>query len=94
MIASFQEWFCWAFQSVSLLVNFCAVVITVIGLVLWIRKRISLRRTRHLRKVWGIKDHDAVVVVCSELDDPTERQNVEAREFIYCLKYGDVDAYF
>jgi hypothetical protein len=62
-------------------------------------------RTRHLQKVWGIKDGDHVIVVCSELPNPEERQFVkeegddevpieERREFIYNLKYGDVDAYF
>jgi hypothetical protein len=35
-----------------------------------------------------------VIVVCSELDDPETRQQVEDREFIYNLKYGDIDAYF
>ncbi len=94
MIASFQEWLCQAFQPVACFVNFCAVLITAIWVVRETRKRISLRRTRHLRKVWGIKDHDVVVVVCSELKNPKKRQNVEPREFIYCLKYGDVDAYF
>ena len=34
-----------------------------------------------------------MVVVCSELDDPPSRQFVEPREFIYSLKYGDLDAY-
>jgi hypothetical protein len=47
-----------------------------------------------LRKVWGIKDGDYVAVVCSELDKPEKRQRVEPREFIYSLKYGDVDAFF
>lgn len=51
-------------------------------------------RTRHLRKIWGIKNGEYVTVVCSELDNPAKRQNVEPREFIYNLKYGDVDAYF
>ncbi|MBI4556879.1 MAG: hypothetical protein HY706_04785 [Candidatus Hydrogenedentes bacterium] len=35
-----------------------------------------------------------MIVVCSELDEPETRQHVEPREFIYSLKYGDVDAYF
>ena len=50
-------------------------------------------RTRHLRKVWGIKNGDQVIVVCSELDEPEARQQVEPREFIYSYKYGDLDAY-
>lgn len=51
-------------------------------------------RTRYLRKVWGIKNGEYVSIVCSELPDPGKRQCVEDREFIYNLKYGDVDAYF
>lgn len=51
-------------------------------------------RTRDLRKVWGIKNGEYVSIVCSELPDPGKRQHVEDREFIYNLKYGDVDAYF
>lgn len=47
-----------------------------------------------MRKVWGINNGDSVIVVCSELENPEERQYVEPREFIYNLKYGDVDAYF
>src|SRR5437763_7695072 len=58
------------------------------------RKVIHLRKTRHLRKVWGIKDRENVILVCSELDEPEKRQNLEPREYIYNLKYGDVDAYF
>ena len=50
-------------------------------------------KTRHLRKVWGFRDRDSITVVCSELDDPPTRQLVEPREFIYSLKYGDLDAY-
>ena len=50
-------------------------------------------RMRHLRKVWGFRNGDLVLVVCSELDDPPKRQFVEPREFIYSLKYGDLDAY-
>ena len=43
--------------------------------------------------MWGFRNGDSVVVVCSELDDPAARQFVEPREFIYSLKYGDLDAY-
>jgi hypothetical protein len=62
-------------------------------------------RTWHLQRIWGIKDGDHVIVVCSELPNPEDRQYVKEegeenvpiekrREFIYNLKYGDVDAYF
>lgn len=59
-----------------------------------IKALIRFYKTRHLRKVWGIKDGDYVIVVCSELEGPEERQYVIEDEFIYLLKYGDVDAYF
>jgi hypothetical protein len=51
--------------------------------------------TRHLRKVWGLKNGEHVIVVCSELEHPEELQRAgEEREFIYHRKYGDLDAYF
>ena len=71
-----------------------AVVLSAIEAVRSTGKLRRLWRTRHLRRVWGIKDGDQVIVVCSELDEPARRQQVEPREFIYSLKYGDVDAYF
>lgn len=71
-----------------------AVVLSLLGVVLSTRKLPRLWRTRHLRKVWGIKNGDSVIVVCSELEEPEVRQHIEPREFIYSLKYGDVDAYF
>ncbi len=81
-------------DSLSLLVNGCALLVTLIGAVAGVRKLGALWLTRDLRKVWGIRDKEEVIVVCSELDDPEKRQKVEPREFIYCLKYGDVDAFF
>jgi hypothetical protein len=81
-------------ETLSLWVNIYALVVSVIGILLSTKKLGRFWRTRHLRKVWGIKDGDHVIVVCSELDEPGKRQNVEPREFIYNLKYGDVDAYF
>ena len=76
------------------LINAFAAVLTLVSGVPYIRRLRSNWRTRHLRKVWGFKDGATVLVVCSELEDPEERQHVEPREFIYSLKYGDVDAYF
>lgn len=71
-----------------------AVILSVIGVIRATSKLRHMWRTRHLRRVWGIKNGDQVIVVCSELDEPATRQQVEPREFIYSLKYGDVDAYF
>lgn len=76
------------------LVSVYAVCLSLIGAIAATRKVSRLWRTRHLRKVWGFKDGDPVVVVCSELDEADSRQNVEPREFIYNLKYGDLDALF
>lgn len=82
------------FNKISLFVNIYALLVTVIGVLLSTKRIGRFWKTRHIRKVWGIKDGDYVIVVCSELDKPAKRQNVEPREFIYNLKYGDVDAYF
>ena len=79
---------------VFLIINAYAGVLTLVGGIPYVRRLIRNWRTRHVRRVWGFKDGATVIVVCSELDDPEERQHVEEREFIYNLKYGDVDAYF
>jgi len=71
-----------------------ALIVSILGVIISTIKLGRLWRTRHLRKVWGIKNGEYVIVVCSELDNAFERQNVEPKEFIYNLKYGDVDAYF
>lgn len=77
----------------ELLINVYALLASVVGVALTTRKLLRMWRTRHIRRVWGIKDRDSVLVVCSELDDSESRQHVEDREFIYALKYGDLDAY-
>jgi hypothetical protein len=92
-------------EGFSFIVNIYAVILSLIGVVFSTRKIVHFWRTRHLQKVWGIKNGDNVIVVCSELSNPEERQYVKEegendvpiekrREFIYNLKYGDVDAYF
>jgi hypothetical protein len=84
----------------SFLIKIYAVILSIIGVVRSTPKALHYFRTRHLQKVWGIKDGDDVTVVCSELPNAEERQFVKDvedegdREFIYNLKYGDVDAYF
>ncbi len=83
-----------SFGELSNLVEAYALVVSVVGAALSTPRLARFWRTRNLRKVWGIKNRDSVVVVCSELEEPAQRQNVEDREFIYALKYGDVDAYF
>lgn len=78
----------------ALIVSTYAIIVSAIGGIVATKKLIQLWKTRHLRKVWGIKSGDNVLVICSELEEPETRQFVEDREFIYNLKYGDVDAYF
>ncbi len=81
-------------ESIASLIAVYSLITTALTAQLSTRKLLHWWRTRHLQKVWGIKDGDSVIVVCSELEDPEHRQLVEPREFIYNLKYGDVDAYF
>ncbi len=81
------------FTYFALVINICATIITLVWVIGVIRKFVRSQKTKHIRKIWGIKNGDNVVVVCSELEEPENRQNVEG-EFIYNYKYGDVDAYF
>ncbi len=46
----------------------------------------------YVQGLWGFGEHDDVLVVCSELDEPDKRQRPEPNEYIYLSKYGDVDA--
>ena len=81
-------------EGITTWIKVYALILSIIGVLKTSQKLIQLWNTRNLRKVWGIKDKENVIVICSELDNPEERQNVEPREFIYNLKYGDIDAYF
>ncbi len=81
-------------DSLAFSVKVYALIVSIIGVILSTKKIGRIWRTRHLRKVWGIKNGESVIVVCSELDDGFARQHIEPKEFIYNLKYGDVDAYF
>ena len=83
-----------ALSYVSFAIGAYAVILSIVTLPSETKKRLRLWRTRNLRRIWGINDGDFVILVCSELDNPETRQNVEEREYIYNLKYGDVDAYF
>jgi len=80
-------------QSIEFWLTVYALLVSAIGGLSATAKLKRLWRTRHLRRVWGIRNGDHVIVVCSELDEAETRQQVEDREFIYSLKYGDVDAY-
>ncbi|HEY4831235.1 MAG TPA: hypothetical protein VIH61_01560 [Waddliaceae bacterium] len=84
----------------SFFINVYTVVLSLYGLILATINYVRSSRTKYLRKIWGLKNGDHVIVVCSELPNIEERQFVKdvenegEREFIYNLKYGDVDAYF
>jgi hypothetical protein len=88
------------FDGFSFLIKVYAVALSLYGLIRATINLVRSSRTKHLRKIWGLKDGDHVIVVCSELPNIEERQFVKdvedesKREFIYNLKYGDVDAYF
>ena len=81
-------------DNASTAIKVYALILSIVTISKNSKKYLKLYETRHLRKVWGIKDKESVTVICSELDNPEERQNVEPQEFIYNLKYGDIDAYF
>lgn len=51
-------------------------------------------RYRSIRRFFRFRSGQRLLLICSELDDPKERQWVEDDEFIYLMKYGDVDALF
>jgi len=69
-----------------------AFILTVITGVSFTRKFIRNWPYRHIKKIFGIRNGDRVVLLCSELPDAESRQWVEPREFIHLMKYGDVDA--
>ena len=80
-------------DSVGVWIALYAIGLSIFQVIQATRKLPHYYLTRHLQRVWGIKNGDQVIVVCSELDEPEQRQRVESREFIYSYKYGDLDAY-
>jgi hypothetical protein len=75
------------------IVTIISLVITIVSLIYPIRTIIDAWNLRYLRKIFGIKKRETVVVFCSELSNPINRQMVEEREYIYLMKYGDIDAW-
>jgi hypothetical protein len=73
-------------------IDIFTVVLSIAGGSVGISKLIRYKRYRDLQRFWRMNDGDTVLLVCSELDNPIGRQMVEDREFIYSMKYGDVDA--
>src|SRR5688572_29914845 len=81
------------FDNIKFLVYAYALFLSCIEAIKITKNVIRKSKTRDLRKVWGIRDKEDIILVCSELDDAEKEQIVEG-EFIYNRKYGDLDAYF
>jgi len=80
-------------ELIFLIISVITTATTIISQIYPIRNIIYQYKIRHIRKIFGYKNGDEVLLVCSELYNPTERQIVEDREFIYLMKYGDIDAW-
>lgn len=81
-------------EAIGFGVEIYAILVTIIGATLGLRKWRENWVLHDLTKVWGFKNGDPILVVCSELDDGEKRQLVDESEFLYLLKYGDIDALF
>ncbi len=75
------------------IVTYLSVIFSLIGIAYTAKEIFQYWRLRNIRKVLGIKSGENLLVVCSELMDPINRQMVEPREYIYLMKYGDLDAW-
>jgi hypothetical protein len=80
-------------MDISTIITIISIIVTTVSLTYPIRDSIKQWQLRHLRKIFGIKNGEKVLVVCSELTNPKKRQMIEEREFIYLMKYGDIDAW-
>lgn len=75
------------------IVTYISVLFSLFGVFYSVREALRFWNLRNIRKVLGIRPGDNVLIVCSELPNPIERQMVEPREYIYLMKYGDLDAW-
>jgi hypothetical protein len=82
------------FPTIQNSVNIATVVFGLFGIVQAVAKFPRYWRYRRIRRLLRLRRGRRTVVVCSELDQPEKRQWVEPHEFIYMLKYGDIDALF
>lgn len=80
-------------EQVEAIVTVLSVIFSLIGIIYSIIEIARYWHLRNIREVLGIKSGDDVLIVCSELPDPIDRQMVEPREYIYLMKYGDLDAW-
>lgn len=80
--------------TVSILVTLFSIAVAIFPYGYGWRDIKRLWQTRYIRRIFGINDRDRILIVCSELPNPVERQMVDPpREFIYLMKYGDLDAW-
>jgi hypothetical protein len=82
------------FPTIKDSVDVATVVFGIFGIVQAVTKLPRYWRYRRIRRFFRLRRGRRTVVVCSELDQPEKRQWVEPNEFIYMLKYGDIDALF
>lgn len=81
-------------SSFALIVNTLAVLLSAFGLIQAVPRIRRILRYWPLLRFWKYGGRQTVWIICSEADNPEVRQWPEPREFIYFLKYGDVDALF
>lgn len=81
-------------DAIEFAVNALALVLSAFGLVQGVPRLRRILRYWPLLRFWRLGGTGSVWIVCSEADSPEARQWPEEREFIYLMKYGDVDALF
>jgi hypothetical protein len=85
-------------SAIDPVITAIGVILGVVGilnsLVQVIRAAPRFIRYRLARRFFRFRNGQRVLIVCSELEDAEQRQWVEPNEFIYMLKYGDLDALF
>lgn len=80
-------------DEIRTIVMFISVIFSLVGVTYSAIEIARYWHLRNIRKILGIRPGDDVLIVCSELPDPIDRQMVEPREYIYLMKYGDLDAW-
>lgn len=75
-------------------IDVATIALGIFGLFQAVRQLPRYWRYRRVRRLLRLRSRHRTIIVCSELEQPEERQWVEPDEFIYMLKYGDIDALF
>ena len=81
-------------SGLSTVLNWTDLAFTAAGVFAAWKTLPRLVRYRLLTRFFSFSRTGRVIIVCSELEDPSGRQWVEETEFIYLMKYGDIDALF